>query len=410
MFVDMFIDERAKIHLFVRNKQVMQLTDYLHPIPTDVYQQPGNSSPRSLINVIELHTLKMPSLEGAHIAILGVQESRFHEQSGTAKSPDAIRKEFYKLVQPKYDLKIVDLGNITAGNSMNDTLFALNEVLHFLLKQKIVVIILGGSADNAYAQYTAYQNINRSMQVVCTDCDIELLANDTQPEQSSYLNKIVSHQPAYLFNVSHFGAQQYFIEQESIDAFERMNFDIMRLGYLQQNLQQTEPVLRNADMLIMNLNALRASDAPASNAGNPNGLYGEQTCQLMRYAGMSNELSSVGIYEYDVTKDIDGRTAKLCAQMAWYFIDGFYNRMFDYPVEGNTDYAIYRILLHNNSYEIVFFKHLNTDRWWMEVPYPNERSKHTGKYMVPCSYTDYQAALNDDIPDRWMKAYQKLMI
>jgi hypothetical protein len=29
--------------------------------------------------------------------------------------------------------------------------------------------------------------------------------------------------------------------------------------------------------------------------------------------------------------------------------------------------------------------------------------------MVPCNYSDYQAALNDEIPDRWMRAYQKLI-
>jgi hypothetical protein len=45
----------------------------------------------------------------------------------------------------------------------------------------------------------------------------------------------------------------------------------------------------------------------------------------------------------------------------------------------------------------------------MEVPYPNERSKHKGMFMVPCNYSDYQAAQNDEIPDRWLKTYHKLM-
>jgi formiminoglutamase len=57
----------------------------------------------------------------------------------------------------------------------------------------------------------------------------------------------------------------------------------------------------------------------------------------------------------------------------------------------------------------VFYKNAFTDRWWMEVPYPNEKSKHKGKFMVPCSYADYELALKDEIPDRWMKAYHKLM-
>jgi hypothetical protein len=46
----------------------------------------------------------------------------------------------------------------------------------------------------------------------------------------------------------------------------------------------------------------------------------------------------------------------------------------------------------------------------MEIPLPEEqRIKFERHYLVPCSYLDYQTACNNDIPDRWWMAYQKLM-
>ncbi len=35
--------------------------------------------------------------------------------------------------------------------------------------------------------------------------------------------------------------------------------------------------------------------------------------------------------------------------------------------------------------------------------------KYKRHQFVPCSYQDYQTALNQEIPDRWWKVQQKLM-
>ena len=43
----------------------------------------------------------------------------------------------------------------------------------------------------------------------------------------------------------------------------------------------------------------------------------------MRYAGLSDKITSVGIFEYNQNLDVNGQTAFLLAQMIWYFIEGF---------------------------------------------------------------------------------------
>lgn len=388
----------------------MQLTDYLSPVDGALLASLSDTSPQALIHFTRFHENAIPDLNGVQLAILGVEEDRFNPAfHGCCKSPDAIRAQFYALLKPKYDLQLADLGNIKAGDSVNDTLFALSATVAYLLDQKIIPVILGGTQDLAYAQFSAYQGKRHALNMVACDARIDLKENENNPALSNYLYKTISHQPNYLFNLVHMANQNYYIEQECLDAFEKMNFDLIRLGNLRTKVQEAEPLLRNADLLVMSMNSIRASDAPASAEANPNGLFGEEACQLMRYAGMANDLSSVGIYDIHAPSDNRDRTLKLASQMLWYFMDGFYNRRNDYPVADSNDYMKYRTTFQGNHYEIVFYKHLYSERWWMEVPYPNERSKQSGMFLVPCNYNDYQMALNNEIPERWMKAYHKLL-
>ncbi len=54
----------------------------------------------------------------------------------------------------------------------------------------------------------------------------------------------------------------------------------------------------------------------------PNGFNGEEACILMRYAGLSPNIDTVGIYGYMHEKDRDNLTAKQISHMLWYLIDG----------------------------------------------------------------------------------------
>jgi hypothetical protein len=59
---------------------------------------------------------------------------------------------------------------------------------------------------------------------------------------------------------------------------------------------------------------------------------------------------------------------------------------------------------------LVFLKSKKTNRWWMVVGVQDMvRKRYRRHQFVPCSYEDYQSALNQEIPDRWWKVQQKLM-
>ena len=191
---------------------------------------------------------------------------------------------------------------------------------------------------------------------------------------------------------------------------KNLYFDIYRLGKIRNNLEDAEPLTRNADMITVDISSIRQSDAPASGNASPNGFYGEEICQIMRYAGLSDKLSSIGFYELNPELDINNQTAHLVAQMIWYFIDGYYNRKHDHPYKDKDEYIKYTVSIKNHKDQLIFYKSKKSERWWMDVPVKtNYKSIYERHHLVPCSYNDYEVACKDDIPDRWWQAYQKLM-
>ncbi|QBQ42584.1 formimidoylglutamase [Sphingobacterium psychroaquaticum] len=346
------------------------------------------------------------------LVLIGVEEERGAvNNEGTKKSANAVRKYLYNLYQGDYNVKIADLGNIKAGESLTDTYFAIKTVVEELVKQDIVPIIIGGGQDLTYAQYMGYEGLEQRVEVAVIDSRFDLdqdNADNTALNSNTYLNHIILHQPDYLFNLSNMAYQTYLVSKESINMYDKLFFSTMRIGMMAGKLDQAEPLIRAADMVSFDIGAIRASEAPGNANANPNGLYGDEACQLARYAGMSDKCSSFGLYEYNPTFDPMGHTASLVAQMIWCFIDGYYNRKNDAPLVPKSAYIIYRTTLENDDYELVFVKSKKSDRWWMQVPYFGSKSVNERYYWVPCRYEDYQLAVAGDMPDLWWKTHQKL--
>ena len=65
-------------------------------------------------------------------------------------------------------------------------------------------------------------------------------------------------------------------------------------------------------------------------------------------------------------------------------------------------------MLKKDDQEIVFYKSNRSERWWMEVPNPNNKVRYQKHHLVPCSYKDYETALREEMPERWWQAFQKI--
>jgi formiminoglutamase len=364
----------------------------------------------SLFKCISKNENDFPDLEGIDIAIIGVNEGRRAGKNEIcAQAPDEVRKQLYRLFQGTFAARIADLGNIAPGHSIEDTYYALSQSVEFLLRKNIVPVIIGGGHDLAYAQFRGYEKLEQTINGVTIDSVFDLGNPDDEFSSRTFLGKVILHQPNYLFNYSHIGYQTYLVEQSQLQMMDKLYFDVYRLGQIRDNIQEAEPVIRFADFLTFDFSVMKHADAPANANVSPNGFYAEEACQMMWYAGMSDRLTSLGLYEINPQLDTSEMTTQLAAQMIWCFIDGFYARKKDYPSRSNPDYIRFHVFLQDNSYEINFYKSKKSDRWWMEVPYPSQKGlkfeRHT---LVPCSQKDYDTACNNEIPDRWWQTYQKL--
>lgn len=391
----------------------MDIAIYFQGVDLDALAGDGGYPGKQYADIIDVHTEKggFPELGDARIAIFGVQEDRNAiNNEGCAYGADVVRKHLYRLFTGQEKARIADLGNIRQGHSVDDTYFALTNVVAGLAANNIIPVIIGGGQDLNYAVYRAYEHLGQIINIVAVDPQFDLGKDSSAIDSRSYLSKIILHQPNYLFNYTNIGYQSYFVDTEAVSLMDRLFFDTYRLGNVRSNMDEVEPIVRNADMVNIDISAVRHADAPGNGNAIPNGFSGEELCQIVRYAGLSDKLSSIGFYEYNPTYDPREQTAMLISQAIWYFLEGFIQRKDDYPARARDQYVKFHVKIQDHQDEIVFYKSKKSERWWMEVPVETDLlTKYERHYMVPCSRRDYEEAMENNIPDRWWQVYQKMM-
>ena len=386
----------------------MDLTILFSPVDESVYAD--ITAPSSFLKNIRIFGDKMPSYKEAHIAIFGVKEARgTNLNTGAANGPDEIRKKLYNLKKGTGTYRIVDLGNLNVGHDLDETYVRVSEVCRMLLENNVMPVILGGTHDLDYGQYSGYETMSKLVSLLNIDAYLDLEDKTESSANQQHINKILLHEPNFLFSYTHLAYQSYLIDPTSVSILEKLYFEAFRIGQMRTGLQEMEPTIRNADMLSFDITAIRSSDAPGNTNAQPFGLTGEEACQICWYAGLNEKLSSVGFYEYNPDKDDERKkTAAVVATMIWYFIEGFYHRKKEQDIRSN-DFTKYVVALNADPETIIFYKSKISEKWWMEVPYPSGQKRYSRNSIVPCSYNDYQQATKGDIPERYINTLGKLM-
>lgn len=385
-------------------------SNFLSPVDDTITSHLSLNSSLVIGNSIDIYTVnsEFPDCKSADIAIIGVNEYRNQINNiGESHSLNEIRNTFYKLYPGNWNTKIVDLGNLILGNSVGDTYLALQNILTELLKLKVIPIIIGGSQDITYANYRSYDFLERTVNISNIDSNFDLGDSSKPIKSNSYLGKIILDKPHNLFNYSALGYQTYFNPQEEIDLMDKLYFEAYRLGDL-VNIQNCEPILRDANLVTLDLKSVRSSELSSKQKFSPNGFSGKEICAISRYAGISNKVTSFGIYEYIPSVDNEA-TEMLVSQIIWYFIEGVNCRVNDINFNNDRDFQRYTVLI--DSQEMVFLKSLKSSRWWIEIPLiAGVNNKLKEPSLLPCMHEDYLNACKGIIPERWYKAQKKNII
>ncbi len=384
-------------------------TDFLSPVSEKVIANLVDLPAESLGRKIMIHSVEdgFPDLEDVSVALVGVKEGRESINNlECGEDLSKIRQGFYSLFPGEWNITIADLGNIERGSTVRDTYFAVSNVVATLVKQNITVVIIGGGQDVTYANYRAYDTLEQTINLVSVDSHFNLGTLEDDLNSQSYLSKIIMEEPNNLFNFSNIGYQTYYNSQEEIRLLQNLYFDAFRLGEVVNNIELVEPILRDADIVSVDIGSIKQSDAPANANANPNGFFGDKLCAIARYAGISDKVSSFGIYEYNDKYDRYNQTSSLIAQAIWYFVEGVNYRAKDYPYCCKTNYEKFSVILEDDD-PINFYKSDKSGRWWMEINLITD-NKYRRHALIPCAYQDYLKAIEQKIPERWYKAQQKL--
>ncbi len=371
------------------------LSDFLDPISLYQISEDQGYKDGQLGTKVQAHEEEFPDVEEADIVIVGCNETRGSWQLlADSNAPNVIRHQFYSTYYWHTDLRIADIGNIKSGAALGDSYAALKTVLHELNAAGKTVIILGGSHDLTLAQYGAYVERKKIIEAVCVDALIDLNL-DSQNRSENFLMEMLTGEPNYLRHYNHIGFQSYYVHPRMLETMDKLRFDCFRLGNVKESLEEMEPVIRNCQLFSFDISAIAHAFAP-SNTISPNGFTGEESCVLMRYAGMSPNVNTIGLYGYIPEHDKNLLTAKQISHMLWYFLDGRSRGRREASLDEKDSFNEYHMAFA--EVQTTFLQSKKTGRWWMQLP--------DGKFIA-CSYKDYLLASSNEIPERWLRAQER---
>ncbi|HZL76477.1 MAG TPA: arginase family protein [Bacteroidales bacterium] len=387
---------------------MVDLNDYFSPVsiegPDFEYMTGQAGFPHNISIHTENHPLK--DISKFKIALFGVPEGRNSPNAGSLKGPDMIREQLYRLAKIPGKSKIIDLGNMKQGNTFNDTIAGLTDILSILITENLFPVIIGGTSALIPAVDKALSQYIKKYTLTAVDSRIDFSNERKEPDSFNYLNAILSNHKSTFSHYINIGYQTYLNDQQIINRFLKRQSELIRIGDVRQAIYLIEPLFRDSDVAIFDISAVRQSDAPGTISTSPNGFYGEEICLLARYAGISDKLKVFGLFDVNPEYDIRNQTTGLAAQILWFFLEGFSQKQYETPVlniSNSGRFIKYHVRITDLEEDLIFVKSNLTDRWWIELPAEKDQNLY-----VACSHEDYLKANRNEVPERWVQAVGRL--
>lgn len=383
---------------------MIKLTDYLDPVSIEKALWSHIPEPSTLSHFIRINTANNPveNLEGYKLAIVGVADDRRSPNKGSNQAPDKIREALYQLARLPGKNKTVDLGNLKQGPGFPDTLAGLKDLVSHILEEGCQVLLLGGSSAVLSSIDETLTEVSKSYRYTSIDSRLDFVAEKGDPDSFNNLASFLYNKKSGMSHFTNIGYQTYLNDQQVINRLRKHNYDLIRIGEARSALGETEPLLRDSELITLDIASVRQSDAPGTFAPSPNGFYTEEICLLSRYAGLSDKLKIFGLFEVNPILDSRNQTSALAAQILWFFLESLAQRNPETNLIGKDEsgrFIKYHVSVENLEEELIFIKSNITMRWWMEIKTNNGELRY-----ISCSYNDYLKANEGEIPPRWMKA------
>ena len=330
------------------------------------------------------------SYPDADVVLFSISEYRFNTPLRKSFNADKdFRKKLYSLYYGNWKTNIYDLGGLINGEKVSDTIFAIEKIIEFFIKNQTFVITIGGSQDLTLNFYNSIKKCLNSINLVTIDNQLDFLKNANI--EDSYLSNIIMDDDNKLNQFSNIGFQKHLTSIAEIDLIDKMKFEALNLGKVKSNTIEAEPILRDSNFISFDIKSIKSGDINNAHQ-HPNGLTSHEFCTLSRYSGLSSKSKVISFFEnWDLST-----LNSLLAESVWYVIDGFNSRYNENPLEINDDFITYHIEVDN--YKFKFYKSMVTDRWWVE--FINDELISISKNIISCSVNDYYNCKNSIISER----------
>lgn len=301
-----------------------------------------------------------------------------------------VRKELYHLSKLDFEVPICDLGDLISGKTSQDTQYILQEVLSICHYKNTIPVVIGGSNDLAFALFSALNFHQKNINYTQISNLITLANEGEEINEKNFLSKILSSKTFTLKNYHHLGYQKHLNEMDSVKLMREVEFEVIRLAEMMNSTEKTEPFFRRADLVTLNCDSIESRGDGFSVNPQVNGLNRREICAYMKEIGLSQQLKSVGIFNFNALTE-DFLNHQLLAQMIWHLIEGI-NIQKSHPTE--RQYETFWLMIDDHKY--AFQRETFSDLWYFGDA-ENEAD------LIPCSLYDYEAAKRGYINPRFLK-------
>lgn len=276
----------------------------------------------------------------SQIVILGCPQdegvARNKGRTGAAQAPAEIRRALYKLsVAEVENLIVFDLGDTQIQPTLEQT----HETHAWLVERMIhdgkTVISLGGGNDVSYPDCVGLARVIAPILAFNIDAHLDVRADTTRNSGTPYRQLLEERYlvPQRFYEI---GWQRYANSPVYVDYLRRKGVwlyaldDVRDLGletvlHAALNESYISPHAR-ALFWGIDMDSVRASDAPGVSAPNPTGLNGEDLCTIATLAGSEARTRVFEISEVNPQYDIDAHTSRLAAAVIWHFLAAYAQR------------------------------------------------------------------------------------
>ena len=378
------------------------INGYLCPLSEDLIEFKSNLSRGTLGSNITLYNSEKTDYSSIDIAIVGLNEYRNSDEiSDESLNLENFRREFYSLFYGNWSANILDLGDVISGKSFSDTYYAVNSIHQDLINQNIVVIFIGGGQDFTFPIFQSLSKKHNKVNISSVDNKFDFGKIKKQFSSSSYMSKIIMDKKNSLNHFCNLGYQTFLNSQEEIDLLNKFNFESHRLGEITENIKIVEPVLRDTNLLTVDFKSIKSSELNFVH-NYSNGFESSQFCSVLRYAGMSNSINSVGLFEL-----LDSSiSSALLSQSIWYFIEGYCLRIKEDPNSSNFKGYTYNVFCEGTN--LKFYNSELSQKWWVE--FINEIETKNISSLLPCNKRDYLMACDGTFSDRLIMFLKRELI